>query len=116
MSGHNKLLAKYHEKLRSQNQESGAQKTEETKEPEKKHVANPFLKSSNQPTSEMEAPSLPKVSQQAKPTNNFEANKVFNSSNEFVRLTTEVFPTPAIFPSVCFPVACFLKPFGNAVT
>ena len=114
MTEHNKFLAKYHERLRGNTKNPSSLTPEKPKEPEKKHVINPFKKHNNL-DSEMEAPPLPKSSSNLTPSYNFESMKSFNSNPEFVRLTTETFPTLQAYPQVSFPVACFLKPLGNTV-
>lgn len=115
MSDHNKLLAKYHQKLRHPTKTTEPLNEMISKEPEKKAILNPFAKTSSTQDFSMDGPILPKVQTNQTPSYSFESMKNYNSSNEFVRMTTEIFPTLAISSSVSFPLACFLKPLGNSV-
>lgn len=116
MSEKNNFLAKYHDRLRGNAKTTSTPVPELPKDSEKKHVINPFKKEQIF-DSEMEGPPLPKSksSNNLTPSYNFESMKIFNSNSEFVRLTTETFPTLQAYPQVSFPVACFLKPLGNIV-
>ena len=115
MSDQNKLLARYHQKLRNPGKVNEVPSEVKTPEPEKKANINPFAKQSVMQEQAMDGPVLPKVQSNQTPSYSFESMKVFNSSNEFIRLTTETFPTLAVYPSINFPIACFFKPLGSAV-
>lgn len=106
MTEHNKLMAKYHERLKAaKNSSVEAQANETASKP-----MNPFRKA--QTTEELtEAPTAAK---QNSTSYNFESIRQFNSSNEFVRFTTEVVPNLTTFSKVDFPIACFLKPLGSS--
>ena len=76
---------------------------------------NPFVKSAMNLDSTMETPQLPRQMTSNNLTSNLSNLKTLNSSNEFVRLTTEVFPNLSTHVNVHFPVACLIKPFGPNV-
>lgn len=117
MAEHNKLMAKYHERLKAGNKATTSHPAEYQKEPEKapKHI-NPFKKGPSLTDEMLEAPAVQKSSSNMMPSYNFDSMRSFNSSNEFVRFTTEIIPNIATYNSIAFPIACVLKPLGSCVS
>ena len=116
MSDHNKLMAKYHERLRAGNKASTSGPSEPTREPERPKQINPFKKGPTLPDDISDNALTPtRSSNNLKTVHNLDSIRAFNSNSDFVKFTTEIMPNLATFNAVSFPVACFLKPLGPTV-
>lgn len=115
MTEHNKLMAKYHERLRAAHKQPGAQTPEQSKEQERPKLVNPFKKGPSLADDMLDRDATPKSASNLKTVHNLDSLRGFNSSADFVRFTSEIMPNQAIYNSVSFPVACFLKPLGPSV-
>ena len=109
------LLEKYQKNLKGQVAKPTHQDSELQSKNEAKAHINPFAKTANNLDRANETPSLPRMTSTELPFNRFESLKSYNANSEFVRFTTEVFPTLTAFSNVNFPLACFLKPYGSSV-
>jgi hypothetical protein len=115
MSDHNKLMAKYHERLRAANKPQAPHQQEALREQERPKQINPFKKGPSLADDFSDHAVTPKSVNNLGTVHNLETIKAFNSSTDYIRFTTEIIPNLATANNVSFPVACVIKPLGPTV-